>query len=287
MCSAVFAEQGLCEIGANKEFKEIDFSLADLITSYIENGREYQLEAFRLAKNSENITRENLGKQKWFSVGQPRLIETIVNKKESIFHSTSNGIYANIELLTEDQKRLLAQTATNKYRINITSDNIKNLKLSCFKCIIKLVFENGTHASDVKGEVKSFERFPLLIKFEMNQEETNIFQDMLNKDILDLECQWRSFDYLTETVLYIEKSLIRRFNDKVFDCNYGGLWACINSGKCGLDGVCKCKEGYSGDNCAECKNKNLVVVLVLSVIKYFFSFNCRYRMSSSEFLIMS
>jgi hypothetical protein len=54
ICSAVLAKQGLCEIGANKEFKEIDFSLADLITSYIENGREFQLEAFRLAKNSES-----------------------------------------------------------------------------------------------------------------------------------------------------------------------------------------------------------------------------------------
>jgi hypothetical protein len=128
------------------------------------------------------------------------------------------------------------------------------LKLSCFKCIIKLVFENGTHSSDVKGEVNSFDIFALRIKFEMNQDETNFLQDMLNKDILDLDCEWRSFDYLTKTVLNIEKSLIRRFNNKVFDCNFGGLWACINNGKCGLDGECKCKEGYSGDTCASCKN---------------------------------
>ena len=165
-------EQSLCKSGGNEElFKEIDFRLADLITSYKENGLEFQLEAFRLSKNSEIITHENLGRQKWFSVGIPQLIETTVNKKESMFHPTSNGIYANIELLTDEQKRLLAQTATNKFKINITSENIKTLKLSCFKCMIKLFYDNDTELSDIHGEIKSFDRFPLRIIFKMNQKE--------------------------------------------------------------------------------------------------------------------
>ena len=177
-------EQKLCRSGGAEEFKEIDFRLADLITSYKENGLEFQLEAFRLSKNSEIITHENLGRQKWFSVGRPQFIETTVNKKESIFHSTSNGIYANIELLTDEQKRLLAQTATNKFKINITSENIKTLKLSCFKCMIKLVYDNDTELSDIHGEIKSFDRFPLRIIFKMNQEERRLFQEISNHDSL-------------------------------------------------------------------------------------------------------
>jgi hypothetical protein len=247
-------EHNLCKSGSNQEFTEIVFHLADLITSYKENGNEFQLEAFKLAKNVEIITNENLGKQKWFSVGKPQLIETKVGNIESIFHPTLNGIYANIELLTDVQKKLLAKTASDKYRINITSDNIKTLKLSCFKCMFKLIYDNGTAFSDIYGEVKSFNQFPLRIIFNTNQEERKVFQEIYkNHDSLVLDCEWRSYELSTKTALIVEKTLIRKHNDK-FDCNNGGLWACINDGKCSIDGKCECKEGYSGDNCAYCKN---------------------------------
>ena len=119
--------------------------------------------------------------------------------------------------------------------------------------MIKLVYDNDTELSDIHGEIKSFDRFPLRIIFKMNQEERRLFQEISNHDSLVLECEWRSYDLLTKTALIVEKSLIRKRYDK-FDCNNGGLWACINDGKCVINGKCECKEGFSGDNCAYCKN---------------------------------
>ena len=256
---AIFLILTTVEISQQSEIpvksKEIDFSLPDLITTYKEDGRVFQLQAFKSFKNSETITDENFGKQKWFSIGRPRLIESKMGKqKKSIFHKNSNGFYAYIEMLTEEQKEILAKTAQKKFNIKkIDSDQIKNLLLSYFKCTIKLFTENDTPLSEVKGNVVTFDEFPLLIEFMANNREIKEFYNHLNENeeanSVKLDCEIKAEGFIKNIILDTKKSSIRNLSDK-FDCN-NELWSCIN-GICGLDGKCKCQEGYSGDNCARC-----------------------------------
>ena len=240
---------------------EIDFRLADLIASYKENGRELQIEAFKLHENARNLTVNNYGSLKWFSIGKPRLVETKNNdKKESIFHSTSNGFKAYIEMLTDEQRSLLSKTASNKFKINsFEAGQIKNLILSCFKCKFSLLMSDDGSTTEIQGEVDVFDEFPLQIDFKMNQVEKNKFKQLLNEKYdFGLQCELRSRGFFKKTVLSTDKSLTRIYKNE-FDCNNGGLWSCINEAICGIDGKCNCKEGYSGDNCAFCKNFSLNV----------------------------
>lgn len=245
------SEKELCP-GEFQESKDIDFSFPDLITSYKANGHEIQLEGFKYFKNSENITVDNFGKQKWFSIGKPSFIETKIKGNEVVFHESAYGFYANIEMLTDEQKILLVKSASNKFKSNFTSDHIKNLKLSCFKCVINLLNEDGSSMSDVYGEVKSFDQYPFRINLKMNEAEKTKFKKLLTaNDSLEFDCDLKSKGFFAKTVLHTDKNLLQKFNDK-FDCNNGGLWSCINDGKCNETGKCDCRPGFIGDNCAYC-----------------------------------
>jgi microcystin-dependent protein len=229
---------------------EIDFKIADLIASYKENGRELQIEAFKLHENTRNLTVNNYGSLKWFSIGKPHLVETKNNdKKESIFHSTSNGFKAYIEMLTDEQRSLLARTASNKLKINsFEAGQIKNLILSCFKCKFSLHMSDDGAKSEIHGEVDVFDEFPLQIDFKMNQVEKNKFQQLLNeKHDFGLQCELQSRGFFKKTVLRTEKSLARIYKN---DCINGG-YRCSNGGTCLNSGLCACTFGYHGITCSE------------------------------------
>ena len=36
-------------------------------------------------------------------------------------------------------------------------------------------------------------------------------------------------------------------------CNSGGVFTCLNGGKCLSSGLCECKQGFLGATCSECE----------------------------------
>lgn len=249
---------------------DINFDLADLSTSYKEDGREFHIEAFKLLQNEKYENSKSYEKQKWFSIGFPRLVET--NQKERIFHFTEKGFYVHIEMLTDKQRSLLiAKMSSSSKNFTYNIDQINNLILTCFQCVIKVPIEGSNEDSEIPGAVSSFKVFPLRMDFSAinGTEERKQFNKALAKEDIEINCSLKTKHFYSEFKLHTEKSVIRKFNDK-FDCHNGGLWSCINEGKCDSNGLCLCKDGYSGDNCAHCKYKfkRMSISIILTASRY-------------------
>ena len=131
---------------------------------------------------------------KWFSLGHPVIVEMKSNNQNRLFHFTSKGFSTHIQLLTHEQKKLLANKATVIYNLKIDSEQVINMPLTSFQCYIYL--NDGENETNLLGEVKLFSKFPLRIDFKAPLGSREI--EMLNKtlastaDDVEFECEIKS-----------------------------------------------------------------------------------------------
>ena len=73
---------------------------------------EVDVEAYHSKENDEILIENNPKKYRhlrWFSIGYTIIVESEsnFNRTKSLFHFTSKGFYASIQMLTNGQKRML------------------------------------------------------------------------------------------------------------------------------------------------------------------------------------
>jgi hypothetical protein len=175
-------------------FCELNENLYSDIVSEFYDGGFIQLVAYKssqndkiLAGNSSNFYK----KLKWYSIGNSILI---VNKAGNLFQFLRSGFSANIKMLTLEHKKTLAQSIKDIYNIDVGLYQIENLILSSFVCYIPL--HDKQDKVNIKGEVSSFEKFPLRIDFEapIESKEINLFNKSLEEstDNIQLKCELSS-----------------------------------------------------------------------------------------------
>ena len=167
--------------------KDIVYDVADIRTVYpVKSDNTIQLEAFKSSSNDIILSGKNTteyGKLNWVSLGNPTLVRTpnIRNKNVSnIFHFSTEGFYTYVEMLTIQQRQTILQSIANKYKINVSIDQVVNLGLSRFQCNLNL-FSNGIKMVLI-GEVTEFQTFPLRMNFwaPINSKERLAFQQRLS-----------------------------------------------------------------------------------------------------------
>ena len=95
-----------CQEG-QKNYLTRDFSIILEI-----DDNEVNLEAYHSNENKEIIMTKNSQEYRhlrWFSIGYPIIVESEskIKKTKSLFHFTSKGFYASIQMLTNGQKRMI------------------------------------------------------------------------------------------------------------------------------------------------------------------------------------
>ena len=182
------------------ESEEDEQQFPDLITNIKEDGNEFQLEAYRWNQNDgilyKNNTK-NYAKLKWFSLGHPIIVlmnSNVHSKQDRLFHHSSNGIFTHIQLLTFEHKKLLANKVKELYNIEIQLDQIMNMPLTAVCCEMNL--QDTESELTIKGEVKSFNHFPLKLDFKLakNSKEMELFNKSLarNENDFELKCKIES-----------------------------------------------------------------------------------------------
>ena len=177
----------------------IAFDLPDLIVIGDAVGRTVQLEAFRSTANDGILNEHNsaeYGRLFWVSIGSPKFIRSGVpgTNQSAIFHKSRDGFYAQIQMLTEDQRQLFASAVRQKYNITVSINQVVNLILSTFECSLT-EHDRNRNKYLLKGAVKNFHEFPLAMTFPAREdnEDYTLFSRLLheadrNGSNLDFHC---------------------------------------------------------------------------------------------------
>jgi hypothetical protein len=72
-------------------------------------------------------------------------------------------MFTFFQMLTEEQRKMLARSASEKYWLDINSTQISHLILDYFECN----FYFGDEHNFIKGEVENFRKFPLRMDFDV------------------------------------------------------------------------------------------------------------------------
>jgi hypothetical protein len=167
----------------------------DIVVS-IDDGRS-SIEAFKSTDNDVIINgskTHDYKKLKWYSMGKPIVIRTKSNKykNESFVHLQSEGFYLNIQILSEEHKKLIIQTINKTHGIPVELYQIKKIPFKEFKCDFHV--NHDDEESILKGVSKVFTRFPLKVDFTANENEMKFLYNSLsnNQNELELDCQYKS-----------------------------------------------------------------------------------------------
>ena len=156
--------------------EEIDLKTIDLTVSYIENDHTVELEAFKSHKNDLILMKNSTkAKLRWYSLGNPTLV-SINSASGDLFQFTPQMFYTHVEMLTDRHRQLFVQTIKEEYEIDVQPKQIENIILTKFVCDLALNHENEDK-SILRGEVSSFQKYPLELHFEYQKEQKdrNIF----------------------------------------------------------------------------------------------------------------
>ena len=105
-----------------------------------------------------------------------------------LFHISTTGFYAYVQMLTAAERSPLAVTANDKYRgVDVSDKQIVNLILSRFVCSLTL-YDNTGNEYLITGRVTDFRHFPLRIDFEAPRDgiEWKLFNGFKDDDEADL-----------------------------------------------------------------------------------------------------
>ena len=168
---------------------------------YMENGESIVLEAHYMEFNRTIVydgdKSENKVIRKWYSIGHPVLIETESETKNvsSLFHFTSQGFYTSIITMSHEQKmwliRKIIWSHDFRFKYIPKSRVISEFKFKKLNCQLNL--HNGTSEIQLNGKVNSFNKYPLMLQFEYNNDsvEVKLFKEYLkvNKSNIQFECE--------------------------------------------------------------------------------------------------
>ena len=153
------------------------FSLPDITVEYFSSNdkSKKKLKAFKTRSNNEIINgnqTERYGQLEWVSMGVPILI---CEKGENLFnwYGDEDSFYVEIGLLNFEEKTRLKERISKKYGINVSEEQIVNLPLSEFKCLLRLrcnMTENSRKRVKIYGIVKDFNINPARVYFEITED---------------------------------------------------------------------------------------------------------------------
>ena len=153
------------------------------------------LEAYHSKENKEILKEKNSQEYrhlKWFSIGYPIIVESEskLTKNKSLFHFTSKGFYASIQMLTNGQKRMIMNEIKKIHNVSVEMNQIVELKPDKFECEFELIGESEEETSILKGKVKSFKLTPLRIDFEASSDEIKWMKNYLleRKEDIEIYC---------------------------------------------------------------------------------------------------
>ena len=174
----------------------MSFDIPDLALTVKGDNGEAQLEAYKAFSYDETnyLNESRLSERQsqlfWVSIGIPTLLRTSLKGSNlTLFHGDSQGFFTAIEMLTPEQRQMLAETASKKYRIKIDPSQIVHLILSKFDCKINL-YDDGKNYI-IYGKVGEFRKFPLRLHFRAEEGtiERNMFeQKVASEASLEIEC---------------------------------------------------------------------------------------------------
>ena len=202
---------------------KFDFSLADATVEENDGFHSYEIEVYK-SKTNQNIlsfyhaiaNKINYKTLEWVSIGAPKLVRTITHKNKTsqmFFHFNREGFYTYVDMLTSNQKKLLAKEIKSKYQFRIKTSQIKNLQLQQFECVAYFVGSNGNKFSII-GKVSNFFKYPLKLSFWLpaNTKERIDFESSL-KETLEQQSEI-DFQCLLGTI-----ETIKKVNHLIIDVN--------------------------------------------------------------------
>lgn len=166
-----------------------EFESADLTIEIIRNNKLSYLEAFRGLDNAQiidfNKTNE-YGKLKWMSIGQPTL--TLFSDSLTWYKSTPDGFFIKVSFLNDDHKELFKKAIQVKYRIDVESDQIKQLVPDLVKCKMELTCQRQPILILGESSNRTLE-FPLKVNFKTNQQNKNCLENVAKANqLVDVQC---------------------------------------------------------------------------------------------------
>jgi hypothetical protein len=182
-------------------------AISDIVVS-IDDGQS-SIEVFKSKENDIIINgnkKHDSKKLKWYSMGKPIVIRTKSNKykNESFVHLQSKGFYLNIQLLSEEHKKLIIQSINETYGILVELYQIKQIPLTYFICDFHV--NNDDKEFILKGVAKTFTRFPLKVDFRSNENEIKFLYNSLSNNLneLELNCEYKSDINESDETLIVE-----------------------------------------------------------------------------------
>jgi len=182
-------------------------AILDIVVS-IDDGRS-SIEVFKSKENDliiNGIKKHDSKKLKWYSMGKPIVTRKKSNKykNESFVHLQSKGFYLNIQLLSEEHKKLIIQSINETYGILVELYQIKQIPLNNFKCDFHVNRDDKDYI--LKGAAKTFTKFPLKVDFRSNENEIKFLYDLLSNNLNELElyCEYKSDINESDETLIIE-----------------------------------------------------------------------------------
>jgi hypothetical protein len=148
----------------------IFFDMPDLTLSYVFGNSQYQLEAYKSAENDKIFEAKNETKYSqllWVSMGHPRLVKTLTLKslgEPRLFHFTHERFYTFVSMVTDDIRNILAAKAVEKYKVNISFEQIVLMPMSEFNCRLKMDSKEGRKIV-FNGKVTNLKTTPLQLDF--------------------------------------------------------------------------------------------------------------------------
>lgn len=157
------------------------------------------IEAFKSIENDRILKDGNTseyGKLEWYSLGAPKLYKTlcVAANKSFLFHLGGLGFHTFVNSLQVGQRRVLAQEASNRLSVPISSNQIKNIPLSRIDCYLYFNETGSGRTYLIKGSGANLDSVAHRINFRAPSDayERIIFEkrDENNSQPLKLECQY-------------------------------------------------------------------------------------------------
>ena len=169
-----------------------DLLIRDFKTILAIDDHDVNLDAYHSKENKEILKKKNPQEYRhlnWFSIGYPIIVESEskLTKHKSLFHFTSKGFYASIQMLTNGQKRMIMNEIKKIHNISVEMNQIVELKPDKLKCELELIGDSEEESSLIKGKVKSFKSTQLIIEFTASADEIKWMKKYLAERKEDIE----------------------------------------------------------------------------------------------------
>lgn len=172
----------------------VAFDLPDITVTIETATGTAQLEAYRSVNNDKflhDTSGDKISQLFWVTVGLPNFIRSPSPRNSSdvkLFHFNNRGFSVYLEMKTDAMGRALAAAARNKYKVNISDNQVVNLILSQFECST-ILYDDAGDKYVLKGRVTDFRNFPLRMNFvaPIRSHERRLFEQELKASVVDLE----------------------------------------------------------------------------------------------------